>query len=1412
MKVHLRLKRRLRSALLLIPLCGALYSNAQQYNIAPAATTAAPNSGQAGDGTGSNGPCWAINDGYVGVFPGTAFAGTIAPGGNLEYTWSERQTFNRIKIYNAAAAMAGCTIEYDNGSGYQTLTTYANSSNAPEDSITFPAVTALKLRFTNVRAGGKGQAASLREIQVLHTPASGNACPGTLTAGTITPGEQTLCLGADATLIAGGYSFADAIAYQWQVNSSGSWSDIAGATNTWYRFRVTTATPADAQYRLKVTCAATTVYTAVPVRIRVAGGHDAVYASLPYFEDFEKPWTNGCGTGDIAGSSWTTSPTSGPHIWKALSAYGGKETKIPAPPNGKDCARFGSSFKTATNYLGHMDLHVNCSAPAGEKLLYFYYVNESDPRGESYPAGNDVLTVSMSKDGGQTFEPLSAFTTQDAWGLKTVPILSDAAKTIIRFSGRTQTAVGARDQSDLAVDSVYLVGPCSGSVLAGTVTPSSVNICPGTETTLSATGASQGGGIVYQWEQSANGTSGWANVTGGSGATTPILQTPVLFSPMHYRLKVTCVNGNSSQTTAAVKVNLESPVYASIPFTETFEQWTKRCDTINEIPSKNWVNTPATGMSSWRRNDDANDAWGFSTVWAPGNIYVFDDWHASRGKYEPAAFEGDHSARFHTVGNIGKIGKLDLFIDCSKQTGDKELSFALNLTKDIPATGNNPNPAPNGYDYLNVYLSTDGGQNFTLLEKFQGPGFSKWEIKSLSFTSVSATTVLRFEAVSISGYKDMGLDYVRVLPACNGNPVAGTIDSISPCLDTDFFLKLSGSTQGGGITYQWQRATSAAGPWINMPGTNSNVYRTQIQAPTWFRAVVTCPGAEKSDTSAVRLVQPAPFYYCYCESGFNSEVTLNNNFSAVHFGKNIGNVTIVTPSGKDTLLKNGDYKNHYSYPSPDFRPYSDFRTTVAPARLYLDSAYKFIIHSIHSSTVGSKPIKWTAYIDYNQDGVYDTLTERIWIDRNKNTDERPTQGSGVPWDTYSFEVPSAAKVGLTGMRVILMGGGGTLIQHWNMGPVPCGVYGDGETEDYLVSIERYPCTEAPEAGTTVISDTLMCAGYDLELINTTHGSGLPTISWDWQYSTNGSTWSTIVNSEGKDTLSYTFTEPSSFRLRVICGNSKDTAYSNVVQAGQKEAYQCYCYNIATGNALDTSDVGQFKIGAYLFGGPGAHLNNATAVNGRTEYTDTTLVFYADSTYDVSLSHILRGSNHADAKVTLFIDYNNNLEYDADELVWTGFTTASIWNPATSIKIPSDVVTEVKTGMRLILNNDLEDNDPSDEGCGPYFSGETEDYVVLFHKDSKVGITPMQTAIRDLKLYPNPTGGKVSLQYFGAAQQKVQVTLVNISGQVLKVKDAASVKNGSILEMDLDEFAQGMYFIRFDAGGEYIIRKLTLMKH
>ncbi|MBW8524126.1 T9SS type A sorting domain-containing protein [Chryseobacterium chendengshani] len=98
--------------------------------------------------------------------------------------------------------------------------------------------------------------------------------------------------------------------------------------------------------------------------------------------------------------------------------------------------------------------------------------------------------------------------------------------------------------------------PCTGTPVAGSVTPTTQNICSGTvPAVLALTGYSTDSGIAFQWEQSSDNSS-WTNVTGGSGATTATY-TPASFGGalIYYRCKVTCTASTLFSYSNAVTID-----------------------------------------------------------------------------------------------------------------------------------------------------------------------------------------------------------------------------------------------------------------------------------------------------------------------------------------------------------------------------------------------------------------------------------------------------------------------------------------------------------------------------------------------------------------------------------------------------------------------------------------------------------------------------------------------------------------------------------------------------------------------------------------------------------------------------------------------------------------------------------------
>ncbi|MBX7243352.1 MAG: SprB repeat-containing protein, partial [Bacteroidia bacterium] len=106
-----------------------------------------------------------------------------------------------------------------------------------------------------------------------------------------------------------------------------------------------------------------------------------------------------------------------------------------------------------------------------------------------------------------------------------------------------------------------------GSVNSGGAT--SVSICAGTDLGAFTNVTSPGGGTigvtngspaapVYQWEQSPNGSTGWVNVTGGSGANTVAYDPPAISTLTYYRRKVTDACGTVAYSNS-IQVSITPP-------------------------------------------------------------------------------------------------------------------------------------------------------------------------------------------------------------------------------------------------------------------------------------------------------------------------------------------------------------------------------------------------------------------------------------------------------------------------------------------------------------------------------------------------------------------------------------------------------------------------------------------------------------------------------------------------------------------------------------------------------------------------------------------------------------------------------------------------------------------------------------
>jgi hypothetical protein len=512
-------------------------------------------------------------------------------------------------------------------------------------------------------------------------------------------------------------------------------------------------------------------------------------------------------------------------------------------------------------------------------------------------------------------------------------------------------------------------------------------------------------------------------------------------------------------------------------------------------------------------------------------------------------------------------------------------------------------------------------------------------------------------------------DYViTIIPniPCTGVPTAGTTSAsvVSACPNVPFSLNLIGSTLSSGLTYQWQNSANGT-VWVDIPGATAFSHSTSQTSDTYYRCILTCNAL--SDTSTSLLIITNSFFTCYCNSNATDPAD-----------SDIGNVSI---GG----LNNGNANPPANNPQSN-STYTNFTNLPAPV-LLRGINYPISVSQINLAAFIACNLK--VYIDYNRDGIYNQITEEAFSSQSSNT-----IGGNVM--SGNITIPLTASLGTTGMRVVLVEGTATTVS-------PCGTYFNGETEDYIVDLQSpMPCNTPPVAGLTVSSTSTVCPNipFDLNLIGSANASG---ITYQWQESTNGTTWTNIV---GATSILHSYTQVSSsyYRCEVTC--SAVSSYSTPVFVVLNSFFNCYCLSTATNTFR--SDIGNVTFGLLNNGNALPSIQNLSAVNTYTDFTNLPPFSYIQTlSYPISVTQMNNTTFFA-CSGGIYIDYDHDGVFDpSTEAVLSGNTSASAFTLLDTITIPSTALTGI-TRMRVVLKDGI--NPPADP-CGTYTWGETEDYLV-----------------------------------------------------------------------------------------------------
>ncbi len=512
-------------------------------------------------------------------------------------------------------------------------------------------------------------------------------------------------------------------------------------------------------------------------------------------------------------------------------------------------------------------------------------------------------------------------------------------------------------------------------------------------------------------------------------------------------------------------------------------------------------------------------------------------------------------------------------------------------------------------------------------------------------------------------------DYViTLLPnvPCSGAPNAGTTTStvIAACPNVPYSLSLSGSTLASGLTYQWQSSANAT-VWNNIVGATSFSHSASQTSDTYYRCIVSCSPA--SDTSTVLLITTNSFFTCYCAS--NATDPADSDIGNVSIsGLNNGSATPAT----NNPLSNNTYTNFTSVPAPVLLQGINYPISISQMNLAAFLACNVKV-----------------FIDYNRDGIYTQGTEEVFSSQSS-----ATPGGNVM--SGNVLIPLTASIGTTGMRVVLVEGTASTV-------LPCGTYFNGETEDYIVDIQvPQACTTPPVAGAAVSSSASVCPNipFDLNLTGSANASGL---TYQWQESTNGTTWTNIP---GAISILHSYSQiyTNYYRCIVTCSGVSSTSTPVLVSSGS--FFNCYCNSGAT-NTVD-DDIGNVTFGLLNNGIATPSTQNPNSVNTYTDFTNLPPYSYIQTlTYPISMTQINSGGFFT-CSGAIFIDFDHDGIFDpSTESVLSGTTAAGTLTLSSAVTIPLTALTGI-TRMRVVLK---EGATPAAQPCGTFTWGETEDYLI-----------------------------------------------------------------------------------------------------
>jgi hypothetical protein len=223
----------------------------------------------------------------------------------------------------------------------------------------------------------------------------------------------------------------------------------------------------------------------------------------------------------------------------------------------------------------------------------------------------------------------------------------------------------------------------------------------------------------------------------------------------------------------------------------------------------------------------------------------------------------------------------------------------------------------------------------------------------------------------------------------------------------------------------------------------------------------------------------------------------------------------------------------------------------------------------------------------------------------------------------------------------------------------------------------------------------------------------------------------------------------------------------------------------------------------------SNLNN-TPAPGCTSYSDytglTTILLEQGKTYPLNLTLGTCGANFSKA-ARVYIDYNNNGLFDANELVATTNVISGTGTYSTNITIPITVTSGNFSLMRVVLTETTDAN--IIQPCGAYGKGETQDYGVQFVQASTdAGVTAIVNPAASGSCN-GATNITVTLKNYGSTAISNVPLVVNIKNPDNTITTINETYPGTLAPLGQDNYTFTGTFNAV-AGATYTITAATVL--